>query len=436
MRSRRKKSRVLIGGMMVFLLLSLFFIVSNGNVGNGRGYTGALPRIEVSLKGVSLDEIKAGDKDIKYDNNIVFIQSDEAGELFLDVEIKGRGNSTWLPEKKPYRLKFSNKVSLFGDGPSKKWVLLAGFYDDAAVRNDLAFYIANLLGENYSDGGEFVELIVDGMNEGLYYVTQAIDGNMVKIRDEYGIMMEMDNLYCENEEKYYKSRNGTCFTVKDIVVDENEDVAVTAFMMDFEKLEEAAREENYEMVKELADEESLAKYYLMSEFSNNPDAYVTSWYFYKNGIRDEIHVGPMWDYDFAFGNKNWEFEEYFYNPDVLLTRKMEAFGLMGENGETLVEENTEISKLMFYLMEIPEFREVVRRIYGETLAERKDEIMNYIDFVTGRIRSEALKDAEKWGKGDFDEGVRYLKWWVEQRFEKMDEVFGGKILIEMSEFEV
>ena len=43
------------------------------------------------------------------------------------MTIKGRGNSTWdLPTtKKPYNIKFEEKVDLFGFGKAKKWSLIA-----------------------------------------------------------------------------------------------------------------------------------------------------------------------------------------------------------------------------------------------------------------------------------------------------------------------
>lgn len=39
--------------------------------------------------------------------------------------IRGRGNSTWICDKKPYKIKLSKKADLFGMGKNKHWVLLA-----------------------------------------------------------------------------------------------------------------------------------------------------------------------------------------------------------------------------------------------------------------------------------------------------------------------
>ena len=46
-----------------------------------------------------------------------------------DLTIKGRGNSTWSMPKKPYKLKFKDKISLFNLTEAKDWVLLANYQD-------------------------------------------------------------------------------------------------------------------------------------------------------------------------------------------------------------------------------------------------------------------------------------------------------------------
>ena len=66
------------------------------------------------------------------------------------MQLKGRGNTTFLKEKMPFQIKFPEKVDLFGMGKSKKWILLANYYDSTEVRNSVAFYIERLLGEKYA----------------------------------------------------------------------------------------------------------------------------------------------------------------------------------------------------------------------------------------------------------------------------------------------
>ena len=63
-----------------------------------------LPRLEISLNGVDLEEINSKSKDLKYVGNDLTVYSEEGVEAYTDVEISGRGNSTWLQKKKPYLL--------------------------------------------------------------------------------------------------------------------------------------------------------------------------------------------------------------------------------------------------------------------------------------------------------------------------------------------
>lgn len=51
----------------------------------------------------------------------------------------------------------------------------------------------------------------------------------------------------------------------------------------------------------MVDEYSFARQYLISQISLNPDAEITSWYFYKKPNSETIYAGPCWDFDGAFG---------------------------------------------------------------------------------------------------------------------------------------
>ncbi len=63
-----------------------------------------------------------------------------------DTEIRGRGNSTWAWDKKPYRLKLSSSTEILGMPASKHWVLLANYADKTLMRNDIAFMFSRSLG--------------------------------------------------------------------------------------------------------------------------------------------------------------------------------------------------------------------------------------------------------------------------------------------------
>ena len=91
-----------------------------------------------------------------------------------ELEIKGRGNSTWqLFPKKPYKLKLDKKSDLFGLGKNKHWVLLANYIDESGMRNMLAGDFATRMGVGAMDG-TWVEVIINGDPRGMYQLCEHV----------------------------------------------------------------------------------------------------------------------------------------------------------------------------------------------------------------------------------------------------------------------
>ena len=57
---------------------------------------------------------------------------------------------------------------------------------------------------------------------------------------------------------------------------------------------------------------------------------------------------------------------------------------------------------------------------------KRDEVLNYISDRASYIREAAVRNNEMWEKGDFDEAVDYLVWWMDKRFDLFDELYGGE----------
>ena len=65
-----------------------------------------LPKMMLDLRDVTLGDIHSDSKEIKYPGNeLALINNDEITE-FTDVEVKGRGNTTWDHIKKPLQIKY------------------------------------------------------------------------------------------------------------------------------------------------------------------------------------------------------------------------------------------------------------------------------------------------------------------------------------------
>ena len=361
------------------------------------------PKLEISLAEVPIEEIDANSKDIKYPGNTITLTMDDKTTTFENVEIKGRGNSTWQKIKKPYQIKLNEKNSLFGYTPAKKWVLLANSFDHSYLKTDIAFKIINLLSNNSTLGGKFIELDIDGSYRGLYYLTEKLEigRSHIDLNNSLGVLTELDNLYKNDEECYYDNA-GNCFIIKDAVNGDQKDAGTKDIIAGFNALRSAIESKNYHEIEEIIDLDSFARYFLVSEFVINPDAYSTSLFVYKDGPEDKIYIGPGWDFDLAF-------EESYEKP---------------EESKKEFSQHDSTFTIIYDLMEIPEFSQHVKEIYQETLSGRGDELLEYIKSQAEYIRPAALRDQERWKiKTDFNEEVDYLIDWVAKRYDHFERTY-------------
>lgn len=90
-----------------------------------------------------------------------------------EMEIKGRGNSTWAASKKPYKIKLDSKSNLLGMGKNKHWVLLSNPYDKSFSRNKLIYDLAADMGLD-TMSSEWIDVVLNGKVVGNYLLCEHI----------------------------------------------------------------------------------------------------------------------------------------------------------------------------------------------------------------------------------------------------------------------
>lgn len=100
------------------------------------------------------------------------------------IKIRGRGNTTWGYDKKPYKIKLDEKTDVFGFGKNKHWVLLANYTDEAHMRNMLSYNLSGEMGMPYMQSVH-VDLILNGEYKGTYQFCEQVKiaGSRVDIHD-------------------------------------------------------------------------------------------------------------------------------------------------------------------------------------------------------------------------------------------------------------
>lgn len=254
----------------------------------------------------------------------------------LELEyIRGRGNSTWTADKKPYKVKFDKSQDLFGFGANKHWTLLADRFDNSLVRNRMTYHLGRALGMEYTPECVPVEVVMNGEYYGSYLLCEQIrvgkgrvtiddlddvkDAPAVtdKLIQTGGYLLSMD--WGEDEDvRVITTENGMQAYIES--PDENVKYFheyIKAFM---QKVENAIFSPDYKDASgrpytDYLDLDAAVDYWWIQEFSENGDAYSSgSTYLYKTRDTSEneigkLYWGPLWDFDFvAWGDLDYDSE--------------------------------------------------------------------------------------------------------------------------------
>jgi hypothetical protein len=219
--------------------------------------------------------------------------------------IRGRGNTTWaLHPKKPYRLKFDEKQSLFGLKKAKSWVLLANYQDPTLLMNTIAFELGDSFGLPFTNHYIHVELVLNGVYEGSYVLTEQVQvgKGRVDIDEDDGFLVELDAYYDE-EPKFKTNLYNLSVMIKspeDLTDPAGYDFVKTAI----NGLEAAMKADTFPEsgYRDLIDMDTFVDFLLINEIVGNPELYSpASTYMYKDKDNAKISMGPLWDFDVAFG---------------------------------------------------------------------------------------------------------------------------------------
>lgn len=356
-----------------------------------------LPSLHIVLNDATLDNVHA-DKDVKHRGNSVYL-SDLSGAYNLvvenAVELKGRGNSTWdYFDKKGYQIKFDEKTSVLGMDKAKKWVLLANACDDSMMRTQLTYLMANQMDMGFVPNFEYVDLWINGDYRGTYIVGEKVElgGNRLNLEDPLGALFEHDEGFYHEEDYWFLSDYlQRHFAMKEYVSDGDE-VAAEAAMGDFsEAVDELFRylysvpsnEISLEHLSTMIDVDSFVQYYLVNEFVLNHEGFVSSFYWYKDGLDDVIHLGPIWDFDTCMGNE----------------------------GSSYTMSSGYNHVLFHYLLTVPEFYERTEQLKQEHFALFEETVTN-VDLLYKRIAASAEMNYLRWdvlGKPNAKGGVDFCK---------------------------
>ena len=285
-----------------------------------------LPIVVVNSNGLIQDEPSVIAHMGIIDNNGINYLSDPFNDYDGQISIEIRGASSQMFEKKNYRIETqdetgaNNNASLLGMPVENDWVLHGPYSDKSLIRNALTYELGSWTGR-YAPRNRFCELMINNEYRGVYLLVEKIkrDANrvdMAKITtadiegDEltggYLLQIDRDDNNINNEGWYSNNGNYSYFYV---VEDPNYDEILPVqrnyienHINDFE----GAMESPFYMDSfgNYVDIGSFADYFLVNELAKDIDAFKLSFYLHKKKDSNggKLHIGPIWDFNLAFGN--------------------------------------------------------------------------------------------------------------------------------------
>lgn len=311
-------------------------------------------------------------------------------ESDLDV-FKVRGNLTAEFSKKPFTFAFDRPREVLGMKAAVKWNLLANATDGAYIRNKIIRDLAYECIDAYEPRGEFVELYLNGVYQGLYLLTEAVEigENRIDIspKDNWYVEMELDFRAREDPTQIITER-GQIFIIHGDGISERDRRQVKERLNDVESAlyaQDGVSAISGKSLGELIDLPSFAEAWLVEELSGDHDIGITSQFAYALRKEDSLwYSGPVWDFDGIMTNVNTP----MYGVPEALTGVVAMSRPEGNNNQ---------NRWMSAMWNHPGFQAKVKEAYTEVFREKYLEILEkQIDEQVAYISRSALLDALRW----------------------------------------
>jgi spore coat protein CotH len=315
--------------------------------------------------------------------------------------IRGRGNATWDYPKKPYRIKFDKKTSLFGLEPAKSWVLLADYRSPTLLQNVIAFELGSRLGLPFTNHYRHVDLVLNDIHRGTYILTEQVQvgAGRVDIDEDAGFLVELDFHYDEDP-RFRTAHYGLPVMIKS---PEDLDDSGYGFVRDaINSLEAAMQAGTFPNsgYTDLIDVDNLVDFVLINDIVMNFELQMpASVYMYK-GVGEKIRMGPLWDFDCGYGYEDDTFT--FYNE--YQGRTPNFWRRDGQAGQPFFRR----------FFEDPAFVAKYKARWNEKYAEIAD-IANFIERMYKELEESLDENSTLWRTKDYKTELNRLNTWWERR---------------------
>lgn len=420
--------------------------------------TSSLPIIEINTNNQAIDpDVRiVGDMGIIYNgqgqpNSFGGTYNEYDGKISLEY----RGQSSLEFDKKSISFETQDivgenlNVELLGLPKENDWVLYAPYSDKSLIRNALTYKLQEEMG-HYAPRFRFCELMINNEYQGIYLLTEKIkrDKNRVDIAklsngdlagDDVtgGYILKIDkdadpgmnsweatnipdyNGWSPTEYQYHYPK------VDDIIPEQKQ--YIQDYMNDFDlALKATSYTDSINGYRPYVDVNSFLDYLIITELSKDVDSYRYSVFFYKQKETKggKIVFGPVWDMNTGYGNSDYSTK----NADETFDWSFDKAGKRIFWFDRMMSDSTFKNELNCRW----------HNLRSTTLATNK--VFGLIDSLTSLLEIPKQRNFYKWqilgnyvwpnkfvGQ-TYEEEIDYLKDWLTDRMEWMDDSIPGNCI--------
>lgn len=245
----------------------------------------------------------------------------------IGIEIRGHSSQQFPKKQFGFETREDNgvddkDVSLLGMPKESDWILNANYADKSLMRNTLTYKLASEM-DQYASRSKFCEVLINDEYRGVYVLQEKIkrDKNRVNVEKlkltdvtppeiTGGYIFSIDKL--NGGEVTWRSELDEHILFQFVYPKKPKDIAaeqLTYLRNYVDSFEQSLNGADFQDptigFREFADDSSFMKFFIINELSRNVDGYRISSYFNKSR-NGKIIAGPVWDFDIAWGNANYD----------------------------------------------------------------------------------------------------------------------------------
>ena len=267
-----------------------------------------LPLLAIDTQSHSLDMVDE-DKANREGGNLRFFS--EEGELTAAARIRelgARGQSSFEVAKKNYRAQLAKETEIPVLGRVKGLTLTANALDASKQRNALAFDLAGRLGLG-DTAYVFADAYFNGEYRGIYMLTRPLDeafdassgavsGSFLLETETWEERLKSDAVYMKRPQGLYLE-----YVRPRLPGSELEQTAQSVIDRVDDEISSLGEDGDIGGLYDIAGVDSFVSMYLMNMLTNDIDSGQHSSFLWYDASAGLLHLGPVWDYDKAFGNQ-------------------------------------------------------------------------------------------------------------------------------------